>query len=183
MAPENEQYVKDMERVVDNLEKKFSIVKDSIEVSFERAYKEGFLGLQDFISFQGIPLNYVGEGMDVFLDQEFYTVTSTKKDHLTLNQLVGIPLSNFSYINESEMKAIGVEVAKNDNEEKISGEELYKALINDQDCCLLAYENVNRGEYCIHFLLQADIEKGDKGYEYVERLEMYQISKSCEESK
>jgi len=174
MAPENEKYVQEMEMVVDNIERKFSIVRDTMEMSLDRVYKKGFSGLQDFIDFQDVPLNYVGEGMDVFLEQEFYTVMSTKSGHLTLNQLVGIPLSNFSYLNEGEMKALGVEVVNNDNEQKISGEELYNTLINDRNCCVLAYESVNRGEYCIHFLLQADVDKGDKGFEYVKSLQRYE---------
>jgi hypothetical protein len=182
MAPENEQYVQEMERVIDNIERKFLLVKDSMEASLEKLFKNGFSGLQDFVNFQSDPLNYVGEGMDVFLEQEFYKVISISKDNLILNQLVGIPLSSFSYLTESEMKAIGVEVVKNENEEKIEREDLYNALIHNNNRCL-AYENVNEGEYCIHFILQADVDKEDKGFEYVERLQMYEINQVKEESK
>ena len=184
MAPENEKYVQDIEKSIDEIGNKFSMVRDTMDAGFAKLFKDGgFSGLQDFLDFQSRPLSYMGEGMDLLLSQEFYTVNNFgKKDHLTLTQLVGIPLPQFSYLSESEMKTIGIEVVSNSDKEGISPEYLFNVLVNNSKYSL-AYENINNGKYCIHFLLQADVDKGDKGFEYVERLHMYEINKNKEVSK
>ena len=175
MAPENAQYVREIVEGIDNIGKKFLTVRDSLESNFVEAYEEGFSGLRDFTEFQSFSLDYLYKGTELSLNQEFYTVGVLGiKGHLVLNQLVGIPLSKFPFLNESEMKAIGVEVFNCSDGDKIKGEDLYKALVQNSNCCL-AYENVNKGEYCIHFLLQADVDKEDNGFEYVERLQRYEI--------